>query len=126
MVATFVEPSMNYAEYPMDFQNFSIVMQSYTYANYFVLLNFLGNQPVLLLSNPTSGYAISNQYANVKSNQLWTYLGYTASIADVSQPSAQNPLRKFSMFFLGLQFQRKSQGIIFRLAVPILIFLIII
>lgn len=68
----------------------------------------------------------ANGVPNIDSNQLWQYQGFSSLVLTTDAPSPINPARTYSTLFLNLAFQRQSYGIIYRLGLPILIFIIIV
>lgn len=64
--STFAESQMSFAAFPLDHQNFSLRMQSFTYDSKFVNLTF-ANPPVTFNNN-------KQNTANVKMNALWITL----------------------------------------------------
>ena len=130
---------MNFKRYPLDSQNFSIVLQSFAHDSTTLSMSFVSKTAVTLLTNP--------QYKTplIYLNQLWTYQTYSGFIINKASPSAANPTRKFSTAYINVVFQRQKlgvsflcedffivnvfnmqSGIVMRLALPITVFIIIV
>ena len=120
MIVTFSDPTMPFNQYPVDHQNFSITLESFSYDHRFIELRFLGDDTIKLLTDGDTGNEI------IRTNQLWEYEGFQAKVDTTDAPSPVNPERKYSTLFLKLNFQRQSTGIVYRLALPILIFILIV
>lgn len=120
MIATFSNPQMPFRNFPKDTQNFSITIESFSYDNKLLTLYFINNKAVVLLDSLRTGKSI------ISTNQLWTYQSYAAEIKATEVPSPVNPDRTYSTMYLNMAFERQSLGIIYRLALPILIFVVIV
>jgi len=105
IIATFPQPQMNFKRYPLDQQNFSIILQSFSFDNEIIQLNFDGGSAVVLLTED------QNNEPSVDLNQLWSYDSNTAYIYNDLIPSAYNPNRMFSTAAINLSFNRQSLGI---------------
>lgn len=121
MIVTFSNPQMPFHHFPLDTQNFSITLESFTYDTRLIQLQFVDNEAISLLTDVQQG----NQPL-VANNQLWKYDEYSSFIIETSAPSPTNPQRAYSTAFINLKFRRQSNGVIFRLALPVIIFLIIV
>jgi hypothetical protein len=104
MVLSIPEPQMQFAAYPVDEQNFSIIMQSFSFDSAFLTLSFIDNVAVTTLSNaqttePTIDY-----------NPLWSYQSYSSYILNAASPSVTDPSRSFYTAYVNLIFKRQSQG----------------
>lgn len=119
-MVSFDEAQMKYNRYPLDQQNFSIILQSYSLDSKMVAFEFYSNPPVSF----TYDYQQKTNY--VEENQLWDYVTNDAFIANNPSPTTQNPSRSFATMYINIVFKRQSLGIIYRLAVPVCIFLCIV
>ena len=116
VVVTFVEPAISFQRYPLDKQNFSIVMQSYAFDVKF--LNLLQYpSPVIFNGDTQEGLNY------VQENQLWSYSDYSCYTVVEVLGSPLNPNRSYATTYLNLAFERQSLGILYRLALPITIFM---
>lgn len=106
-------------DYPKDSQNFSLTFQSYSHESQFLQLK---------LMSPPVVFRYNTEYKKnvVELNQLWTYLDYSAYITTEAAPIAYNPHRKFSSANINITFKRQSFGIVFRLALPVAMFMLIV
>lgn len=130
---------MNFSQYPLDTQNFSIILQSYAFDSDFLSLSFQSGTPVTLITNSQIGTA------SIKLNSLWTYNFYTGYVMNLASPTTTDPSRQYSTAFINLSFSRQDfgngfnsillaffyniywfVGILLRLAVPVTVFLIIV
>jgi hypothetical protein len=95
---------MNFKRYPLDSQNFSIELQSYSFDGKLLTITYDKNTPVALLSNP--------QYPTpmIYLNQLWTYTSSDGFVLDKASPSSTNPSRTFSTALINIIFTRKRFG----------------
>mmetsp|Transcript_983 Transcript_983/g.1321 ORF Transcript_983/g.1321 Transcript_983/m.1321 type:complete len:428 (+) Transcript_983:129-1412(+) len=120
LIVSFPEPQMNFKQYPLDRQNFSIVLQSFAHDSTTLSMSFVSNAAVALLTNP--------QYKTplIYLNQLWIYQSYSGFIINKASPSPANPSRKFSTAYINLAFQRQKMGIVLRLALPVTVFVVIV
>lgn len=59
-------------------------------------------------------------------NELWTFDDTSAYTAEESFPNLVNPNRMFSTAYVNMKFTRQDLGIIYRLSLPVTIFLIIV
>ncbi len=128
MIVTFSNPQMPFYEFPNDKQKFTITLESFSYDSDFIRLHFEPDKqdptiskPVVLLSD-----AQQDNKPLVKTNQIWKYSHEQSEIITTEAPSPTNPLRTYSTAFINLHFSRQSNGVIFRLALPVLIFLMIV
>lgn len=139
LLVTLIQPSMDLHSYPDDTQQFSMSFQSFAYSTDFVVLSFI--QPVgavALTKDSTGEYYVSlNQICKSISLLLLlhsvftfhisgSYQSYSATVVTDSAPIFFNPSRQFSTVVVLLNFARQSFGVIFRLALPITIFLFIV
>ena len=116
VVVTFVEPAISFERYPLDTQNFSIVMQSYAFDVRFLNLQ---QYPTPVIFN--GDYQQGVNY--IQENQLWTYTDYSCYTVVEVLGSPLNPNRSYATTYLNLAFERQSLGILYRLALPISIFM---
>jgi hypothetical protein len=109
-------------KYPIDHQQFTLTLQSWAYATQFVKLRpfEIGPPPVVFNDDPTLG----KKYIDL--DPLWTFVSSQVVVKDQYLPSFFDPYRNFTTVSFYLNFKRESYGIIFRLALPILMFLLIV
>ena len=95
---------MNFKKYPLDTQNFSIVLQSYSYDKKLIHLGFING--VAVTEN------ISPQYSTpmIELNQLWTYQTYSAYIYNKPSSSPTNKKRQYSTAVIDMTFTRQKYG----------------
>lgn len=117
--ATLTEEAMQFVDYPLNNQNFTMTAESYAWDTAFLNLN-LYEPPVEL-----NVYSQSSLVPSIDQNQLWTYLGYTASTKIIKTPTLLNPKRTYSTVYFTIAFEPQSFGIIYRLAMPVIIFVVI-
>jgi hypothetical protein len=111
IVAELSQNNMKFEKYPVDDQHFAMTMRSFSYGNQFVTLQFINDEAVVP--------------GNTAGNQLWDYQGYKSMISLLnSSPTDTN--RLYSTASIQLLFQRESRGIIYRLALPVMIFMIVV
>lgn len=104
IIGTFPQPQMNYKRYPLDQQNFSIILQSFSFDSKIIQLTFSGGPAVVLLTQE------GNSEPSVNLNQLWSYNSYSGFIYNQLIPSTYNPNRMFSTAAIYLNFNRQSLG----------------
>jgi hypothetical protein len=104
MLVTVPEPQMNFADYPVDVQNFSLVLQSYAFDSNIINLNFQSNTAVKLQKTYQSGSP------TISYNPLWSYQSYTAFINENPNPSPQYPGRSYDTIYINLSFKRIYVG----------------
>lgn len=104
MTLTIPQPTMNFKNYPLDTQNFSILIESYAFGSEMVSLSFVDNNAVTLIKNP--------QYSEpfIALNQLWSYETFSSYINERPSPSATNPTRRMSCAVINLAFTRRKYG----------------
>lgn len=119
VVATFAEPAISFEAYPLDQQNFSIVMQSYAFDINFLTLTQYAN-PI------TYNGDVQNGVNYIQENQLWTYEDYSYYTVIENLGSPLNPERRYSTSYVNLRFKRQSLGIIYRLALPVIMFVAVV
>ena len=118
MIMTFANPQMAFQQFPNDRQDFTITMESFAYDNRVIRLSFINGQSVVLNTDVSGSVLIEN-------NELWEYITHNSKIITTLAPSPLNPDRKYSTSVVSLTFQRLNDGIILRLVLPILSFMII-
>ena len=115
----FEEPTMDFKKFPNDKQKFTLVLQSYAFDTQFVFLEFQ-SPPVTL------NYDNERNRPYIAENPLWSYDGYNAYIHSDSSSSPFNPNRHYSTAYINLYISRKSLGIVYRLALPITILMLVV
>ena len=119
VVVTFAEPAISFTSYPLDQQNFSIVLQSYAFDVKFVNLIQYAN-PITYNGDAQSGVNY------IQENQLWTFEDYSCYTVIENLGSPLNPERSYATTYINLRFQRQSLGIVYRLTLPIIIFVAVV
>lgn len=112
IVGEFSQAGMAFHTYPTDEQNFTLTMQSFAYDSDFFQLNFIYDEAI--------------DTATFSAGEIWRYNGYNQFNATVATPSPTNPNRAYSTAYVSLDFSRQSRGIIYRLALPVMIFLVVV
>ena len=123
MIVTFSNPQMPFYDFPNDQQVFTITLESFSYDSDFIRLLF-GNGSTAALTLLTDYQ--QNDKPLVYNNQIWKYQGFSSFILTTAAPSPTNPYRTYSTAFINIKFSRQSNGVIYRLALPVLIFLVIV
>jgi hypothetical protein len=118
-MVTLTEATMNLMKYPLDNQNFSMTFQSYAYDSNFLTITLF---PKAVSFNYDDQLGVNY----VDMNQLWTYNYFTAYSIIVPSPVLLNPNRKYSTAYVNLRFQRQSFGVVYRLGLPIAMFLVLV
>jgi hypothetical protein len=110
-------------QYPLDKQRITLTIQPWAYATQFVVLqpfSELGPGLLRFTQDPTTNTAY------IKQDPLWTFVGVSAVVEKQQLGSFFDPNREYSSISIILEFERESYGIVFRLALPILIFLLLV
>jgi hypothetical protein len=118
-MVTLTEATMNLIKYPLDNQNYTMTFQSYAYDSNFLTISLF---PKAISFNVDDQSGINY----VDMNQLWTYNYFTAYSIIVPSPVLLNPNRKYSTAYLNMRFQRQSLGVVYRLGLPIAMFLVLV
>jgi hypothetical protein len=120
LVITLSQPAMSFINFPLDTQNFSIRFQSYAYDS--KLLSIVFPSPaVVFLTDPQN-----NNKANIAMNVLWDYETTTSYSQNTAQGITYNPNRRFWVGYVNLRFTRASDGVIYRLGLPVTICLVVV
>eukprot|EP01031_Cornospumella_fuschlensis_P029901 gene29901-36106_t len=112
IIAQLSQTNMQFQKYPIDIQNFSLTMQSFSYDTSVIRLAFSNGSPVLT--------------APSASNELWTFHSSNGYLIDLLTPSPVNPDRRFSTAYVSIDYERQPRGVIYRLALPVMIFLVVV
>ncbi|RYY88784.1 hypothetical protein EON63_01785 [archaeon] len=112
IIAKLSQTNMQFQSYPIDIQNFSLTMQSFSYDTSVIRLAYSSNIPVVT--------------APSASNELWTFKSSSGYLVDLLTPSPVNSERRFSTAYVSIDYQRQPRGIIYRLALPVMIFLVVV
>ncbi len=120
LVITLAQQTMNFQQFPLDSQNFSIRFQSFSYDSKILSIQF-EDPGVVLLTDPQN-----NNEENIAMNVLWNYDTWTAYSQNSYQPINYNPTRYFWVGYVNLEFSRASDGVIYRLGLPVTICLIVV
>jgi hypothetical protein len=113
----------NLKQYPLDKQRFTLTLQSWAYATqYVVLFPFREKGPGLIRFNQDPTLKIDY----IKEDPLWKYRGASTNVEEQQLGSFFDPNRNYSTISIILEFERESYGILFRLALPILMFLFLV
>jgi hypothetical protein len=114
---TFSNPRLYFYEYPVDTQRIYIRFESYAFPSEVLQLNF-AHPPVEFYEGAATSAA------SITLNPTWQYDSYTAQVASVNNAITAAP-RYFSQGVVTLNFTRISDGVLIRVAVPILILLMV-
>lgn len=119
---TYAQPQMYFAKYPLDVQNFSFVVQSYAFDATLLQLALYDDAVLFQADGQQHGELYINE------NQLWNYEAFTAYTLDeiVPNPADANNPWHFSTLYINLRFARQDLGIVYRLALPVTILLLIV
>jgi hypothetical protein len=113
----------NLKQYPLDVQRFTLTLQSWAYATqYVVLFPFREKGPGLIRFNQDPTLKIDY----IKEDPLWKYREAFTTVEEQRLGSFFDPNRNYSTISIILEFERESYGILFRLALPILMFLFLV
>jgi hypothetical protein len=120
MLLTLTQAQMDLHRYPRDSQMFLLSLQSFAYSADFVHLQPIGESFILFNNNPS----LDTLYVDL--NRLWGKKASNAMVRKAHVPIFYNTERHYSTLTIEMIFERKSYGIIFRLAIPVAIFMIIV
>ena len=95
---------MKFQQYPLDTQNFSLILQSYAYDSKFLHLSFINGEAV------TENYSPQYPDPMIELNQLWTYQTYNAYIYNKPSSSPTNKKRQYSTAVIDMTFTRQKYG----------------
>jgi hypothetical protein len=115
---------MDLRKYPADTQKFLITLQSWAYPTRFVILvPFPGNVPATVTFNQDPSLA-NREYFEL--NPVWTFLHNDQKFMYQPLGIFFDHNRQYSTLSVSLDFQRRSFGIVYRLALPVLMFLLLV
>lgn len=117
----------DYHSFPQDTQQIVISAQSYGVNKNFVSVSFTGKDARMIgygMPSPVSFITIDG-VTNFKANPLWTYNSYSTAIYNPNYGSTSTVATKDTLYVY-LNIARQSSGIIYRLAVPILLLLLLV
>ena len=117
-ITTLTEGQMDLHKFPIDTQTFTLTFQSYSMSAAFLVLKLL---PESVAKNLDS---YNNEYF-INLNQVWTFESANSEAVAIPSPVWYDPNRHYANAYINLVFKRQSYGVIYRLAVPIAIFLVI-
>ena len=120
ILGSFEEPSMSFKVFPHDQQKFTLVLQSFALDSNLIELE-LFSTPVSLNEDARQ---VNKPY--IKENPLWSYKGYDAVVQSDLIASPLNPNRHFSTAYISLYFERKFMGVVYRLALPITVLMMVV
>lgn len=120
MLVTLTEAQMDLHKYPMDSQTFVMSLQSFAFSDDFVKLQPVGSDYIVFNSNPS----LDSVYVDL--NRLWEHKSTNAYVRSVDSGIFFDSNRRYSTITINMGFERKSYGIIFRLAFPVVIFMLIV
>jgi hypothetical protein len=126
-VAYVVGLCVAYRQYPQDSQQILISAQSYGLNKNFVSINFTSSAEALAgysLPSPVSFITVDGT-TNFKVNPLWTYNSFDTLVYNPNFGSAGAGATKDTLYVY-LNIVRQSSGIIYRLAVPIMLLLVLV
>eukprot|EP01031_Cornospumella_fuschlensis_P026829 gene26829-32416_t len=121
IVGKFNEPQMPFHQYPLDSQNFSITLQSFAYDSRFIELAYINDEAVVLSTDVQDASTLG-----LEGNKLWDFDSYSSYIVVENFPSPTNPARTFYTAFVNLKFSRQYLGIVYRLGLPVMVFLVVV
>jgi len=113
VLLTVSQAQMEFRQYPMDYQNFAVRFEPYSLPS--TMLN-IEEAKVRLYDN--------NGAYNFEKNAMWSLDSFSIGIYNLNYGSATTP-RYFSSGTLFFNMTRRSKGLIFRLAIPILFILVL-
>jgi hypothetical protein len=118
---TVSQPGFDYYDYPTDSQDIRIRFQSFGLSASFVTFKF---------ANPAVTYTVSQDLINFEQNPVWGHIKneYSTKIENVNSPTVVNGVkidRLWSHGIIDIKISRKSDGVLLRLGVPILILLML-
>jgi len=119
--------ALEYQTYPQDSQQVKISAQSYGLNSNLIVVNF--TDPAV----PFYGYKMPKPVslitvggvANIKVNPMWTYLSYTTTVFNPNYGSTSSAGVKDTCIVY-LFIDRQSSGVIYRLALPIMLLLLLV
>jgi hypothetical protein len=117
-ITTLTEGQMELRQFPIDTQTFTLTFQSYSMSSAFLILKLLPESVAKNLDSYNGKYFIDL-------NQVWTFQSANSEAVAIPSPVWYDPNRHYSNAYINLVFKRQSYGVIYRLAVPITIFLVI-
>jgi hypothetical protein len=121
LVAVLKQGQMSLKNYPMDNQEFIIAFESFGYDTRFVEL-----KPFTAMETVTFNVDPHSHRPFVAINPLWTFKSSQYDVKDHNSPIFFDQKRTYSAFTIFLEFKRDSFGIVFRLALPVLMFLFLV
>jgi len=115
LVLTVTQPIMDFRNYPMDKHSFRIHFEAYQLNTDLLVFEF---------ATPAVSLFVNEYGHNFKKNALWNYIGYESTVQVINYGTDAYPIN-FSVGELSLILERNSDGMILRLAVPILLLLVL-
>lgn len=123
-VLTIKQGQFNLKKYPLDQQMFTVTLQSWAYATQFVELRPFSVWPAMVTYNIDPTLPGNQSYIHL--DPLWKFKNATWKVQDQFLPSFFDNERHYSTVSIYFYFERISYGIVFRLALPILMFLLLV
>jgi hypothetical protein len=129
MVVTIQQPGFLYLKYPEDHQQIILRVESYGLNSNGIIVNFT-NKAVrfaqIQVVHPVS-FIKNNGVPNFNANPVWSYDGYRTQLQLPDYgTSAKGPTAYFTQPVVYIGIIRKSAGIIYRLALPIMLLLLLV
>lgn len=122
VIATFIQPSFNYAAYPDDRQD--ITIRFFPFALNSQQIQFGGQISTCCGQNYlVSEFEDSFGQQAIEQNPIWTFISTSLTLAPKAAFSTEFQQR--SIGFLHIIVQRKANGIVYRLALPMLLLTVI-
>jgi hypothetical protein len=112
---------MSLKDYPMDSQQFIINFESYGYDTRFIEL-----KPFTAMNSVTFNLDPHSKREFIAVNPLWEFKSSQHGVTNHGSPIFFDQKRSYSSFSIFLNFKRDSFGIVFRLALPVLMFLFLV
>jgi hypothetical protein len=109
---TMLEPEFSYENYPNDVQDIILRFQSYGLSTDYTLIAFK-NPPVVLFKTYTGGFSFTM-------NPIWNYLGFSAAV-EIEDNGTPGYPRLRSVGVIHILVQRQPDGLVLRLAMPVLL-----
>lgn len=122
VVVTLTQAQMDLHQYPNDNQYVQMSFQSYAYSDEFIILAPIEGKGFVTL-NTVPG---KPDVPAISLNRLWTYNEDEFYVQENRKSSFFHKTRKYSIVTLKLVFTRQNFGIILRMVLPVVIFMMVV